>query len=267
MKWLFVYLSLTLIACTPKSDQAAAKSEPAMSSEIALSDVSSGNCLNLEKLSRVFQNPLFSVPAAIMTTDLKAVGEMPISKLQYFAYATFNYRTANANELGLFTQIRQKDCKTVQMLSASEEVMTFEVTAATDKEITIKLVDKFRDNMTAAQHKGLLERQQPFEYTFKYLGPNRMTIAEKYTTVDPLCTSKTALTFEIHKDLAWAGRETDLPHGYGIEATYLNQVKESLLPEVQDQIATSETPQDIPIDTIRSVMRSALKAELKLCVQ
>ena len=267
MKWLYVFvLPLTLIACTPKSADSVPE-EPAMPSEIALSDITSGKCLNLEKLSRVFQNPLFSVPAAIMTTDLKPVGEMPLNKLNYFSYATFNYKIAKANELGLFTQVRQKDCKTVQMLTASEEVLTYKVTASSETEISIKLMDKFRDTMNAAEKKALFERQQPFEYTFKYVNPNHMIISEKYTTVDVQCTSKNPLTFAIRKDLHWAGRTSDLPQAYMVETTYLNQVKESLMPEVQSQIPVTEIPESFSVDAIRTVMSAPLKAELKLCLQ
>ncbi|MES2803222.1 MAG: hypothetical protein V4654_12065 [Bdellovibrionota bacterium] len=267
MNWLFVFLPLVLIACEPKKATEIVPEVPVMASEIALADVTSGSCLNLEKLSRVFQNPQFSVPAALMTIDLKPIGEMPQSKLNYFSYATFNYRVASANELGLFTQVRQKDCKTVQMLSASEEVMTYEVAASSDKEITIKLVDKFRDNMIAAHKKALFDRQQPFQYTFKYVTPNHMVISEKYSTVDPICTSKNPLSFEIRKDLNWASRVSDLPQSYEIETQYLNQVKESLLPELQSQIATTETPVSFSVDLIRTVMKSSLKDELKLCSQ
>ncbi len=269
MKWLFVFLPLTLlIACKPKTE--AIIEEPVMPSEIALSDVSFGKCLNLEKLSRVFQNPDFKVPAALMTTDLKPVGEMPQAKKTFFSYATFNYKVNSANELGLFNQVRQKDCKTVQMLSASEEVLTYKVTASNEAEITIKLVDKFRDNMATAHKKALIDRQQPFEYTFRYLTPNHMLISEKYTTVDPLCISKNPLTFEIHKDLTWAGRYSDLPQSYQIETRYLNLVKESLIPEAQGLIPTTETAEtseSFSVDSIRTVMRSSLKDELKLCSQ
>lgn len=268
MKWLCVFLlPFTFLACTPSSGGSSVPEEPAMPSAIALSDITSGKCLNLEKLSRIFQNPLFKVPAAIMTTDLKPIGEMSSSKLNYFSYAAFYYKTAHANELGLFTQIRQKDCKTVQMLSASEEVLTYEVTASSEKEISIKLMDKFRDTMNVAEKKALFERQQPFEYSFKYIDPNHIVFSEKYTTVDVLCTSKKPLTFAIRKDLYWAGRTADLPQSYMIETSYLNQVKESLMPEVQNQIPTTELPESISIDLIRTVMQAPLKAELKLCLE
>lgn len=267
MKWLCVYLlPFTLLACTPK-DKVTVPDVPLMPSEINLADVSSKECLNLEKFSRVFQDPLFSVPAAIMTTDLKPVGEMSFSKLNYYSYATFYYKAAKANELGLFNQVRQKDCKTVQMLTASEEVMTYQIIAASEKEITIKLTNKYRDTMNKAEQEALFERQQPSEYTFKYISPNHMIIAEKYATVDVLCTSKKPLTFAIRKDLHWAGRPSDLPQAYMVESTYLNQVRESLMPEAQNQIPTSELPESLPVGAIQAVMQAPLKAELKLCVQ
>lgn len=264
-KLLLVFLPLFLVACKSKKEEVI--EEVIIPSEVALADVSSGNCLNLEKLSRVLQSPQFSVPAAMMTTSLKPIGEMPQAKLNYFSYATFNYKISTANELGLFTQIRQKDCKTVQMLSASEEVLTFEVVDASEKEITIKLKDKFRDTMTVVQKKALFERQQPYQVTYKYLSPHSLVITEKYNTVDPICISKTALSFELRKDLHWASRVGELPQNYEIDTQYLNQVKDSVTPEALAQVSSLETPENIPVETIRAVMRSPLKEELKLCVQ
>ena len=266
MKWLCVLLPLTMFACTPKSGEVVPP-EPPRPSAIAFSEVSSGHCFNLEKFSRAFQDPQFNLPAAIMTTDLKPNGTISPTKLSYYSYATFNYKAAQANEMGLFTQVRQRDCKTVQMLTASEEVLTYQVTnvAASGTQITIKLQDKFRDTLNAAYKKALFERQQPYEYTFKYLSPNHIEITEKYTTVDAICTSKNPLSFTIRKDLVWAGRAVDLPQSYMVEAGYLNQVKESLMPEVQSQIPTTEIPENVSVDVIRAVMQAPLKAELKLC--
>lgn len=266
MKWLFVFFTLVLTACKPNSGKSNPE-QPEIPSQVALTDVSTGGCLNLEKLSRIFQNPAFSVPAAMMTIDLKSIGEIPQSKLNYFSFATFNYRIANINQMGLFNQVRQKDCKTVQMLSASEEVLTFKVTDFNEKEITIKLVEKFRDSLNTTHKQALMDRQQPFEYSFKYINSNQMEILQKYTTVDAICTSKNPLTFEIRKALHWAGRFSALPKKYGIQATYLNQVKESLMPEEQSQFNAIESSDDISVDMIRLVMHLPLKAELKLCAQ
>ncbi len=264
-KMLLVFLPLALVAC--KSNKEEAVEEPVIPSEVALADVSSGSCLDLEKLSRVLQSPQFSVPAAIMTTSLKPLDVMPQAKINYFSYATFNYKVSAVNEMGLFTQIRQKDCKTVQMLSASEEVMTFEIIDSSEKEITIKLKDKFRDTMIAAQKKALFDRQQPYQITYKYLSPHSLSITEKYSTVDPICISKTALSFEIKKDLHWASRVNELPQNYEIDSHYLSQVKESVTPDALAQVSSLEAPESIPVESIRAVMRSPLKEELKLCVQ
>lgn len=264
-KSLLVFLPFALTACKSKKEEVI--EEPIIASEVYLADVSSGNCLNLEKLSRALQNPQFSVPAALMTTDLKPIGDMSQAKLNYFSYAAFNYRTSTVNELGLFTQIRQKDCKTVQMLSASEEVMNFEVVDSAEDEISIKLKEKFRDTMAAAQKKALFERQQPYYMTFKYVSPHHMVITERYSTVDPICVTKNSLSFDIRKDLHWASRTVDLPQDYEIDSTFLNQVKESMRPEALAQVPSLETPEHVSVDSIRTVMHLPLKEELKLCVQ
>lgn len=249
-------------SCKPKNDPHV-KEEP-INAAIALEDVSSGECLNLEKFSQFFQSSNFLAPAAMMTTNFKSLNDMPLPKLQYFSYAAFYYKTARANELGLFNQIRQKGCKTVQMLSASEEVMTFNVINSSKKEITIKLTEKFRDSMNVTQKKALYDRQQPYQYHFKYISPTHMVVTEKYRTVDPLCITKNNLAFEIQKDLQWAGRVSDLPQAYSIDAQYLAQIKDSLVADTV-KISSLVTEEKVPVETIRYVMQSPLKEELKLC--
>lgn len=267
-KILWLFLLFVLFSCKPKNDAVIDLPK----TEIALAEISSDNCLNLEKLSSIFQSPSFSVPAAVMTTSLKSVGDISISKLNYFSYATFNYKTANANELGLFTIVRQKDCKTVQMLSASEEVMMYEVTNSSDKEITVRLKDRFRDSMSAAQKKAFYDRQQPYVYHFKYLSANSIEITEKYTTIDSLCATKKQLNFEIRKVVNWARIPAALPQTYEIDAQYINQVKASILGEsivmTEPPITppTIDTPQVLSVENIRSIMRSPIKDELKLCL-
>lgn len=265
-KVLLVFLPFILLSCKSKKDEQVVE-ESIIASEVALADVSSGGCLNLEKLSRVLQNPQFSVPAAIMTTSLKPISEMPPSRLNYFSYAAFNYRISTVNELGLFTQLRQKDCKTVQMLSASEEVLTFEVVSSSQDEITIKLKEKFRDTMIAAHKKALFERQQPHQVSYKFTPPHSLMITEKYSTVDPICVSKESLSFEIRKDLHWASRVSELPQSYQIDSEYLNHVKESVLTEALGQVSAFESPDNVTVEAIRAVMRTPLKEELKLCAQ
>ena len=265
-KVLLVFLPFIFVACKSKKEEQAVE-EPVIASEVALAEVTSGSCLNLEKLSRVLQNPQFSVPAAIMTTSLKPIGEMSPSRLNYFSYATFNYKISTVNELGLFTQLRQKDCKTVQMLSASEEVMTFEIVSSSQDEITIKLKDKYRDTMIAAHKKALFERQQPTQLSYKFTPPHSLLITEKYSTVDPICVSKESLSFEIRRDLRWASRVSELPQSYNIDSEYLNHVKESVLAEALGQVSVFESPENVSVEAIRAVMRTPLKEELKLCGQ
>lgn len=261
-KMLLVVLSLTIFACTPKKETIG---QTVLSSEVVLADVSSVNCLNIEKLSHILQSPNFSVPAALITTNLKSVDDMSSAKLNYFSYATFYYKAALMNELGLFTEVRQKDCKTLQIFSASEEVMTFDVVASSATEITIRLKNKFRDDMNVTQKTALFERQQPFEITYKYIDTHHLMITEKYTTVDPICATKNLLTFEIHKDLQWASFQEDLPQAYDIDPQYLNHVKDAMPAEVLSILPALENPQSVSIEAMSKVMHSPIKEELKLC--
>lgn len=263
-KIFFCFLPWVMMACKAAKNEEVAVS-PLVSSDVALADVSLGKCLSVEKLSRVLQDPAFSVPAALMTSNLIALSEIPISKLNYFSYASFSYRSNALNEMGLFSSTRQKDCKTVQTLSASEEVLTFDVISYSESEITLKLKDKFRDDMMSIQKTSLFERQQIYEVTYKYVTPHHLAIIEKYKTVDPICASKKSVSFEVYKELFWASRESDLPQSYTVNAKYLNQVKEAITSESLSLISSPENSDEISLDTILKIQKAPVKEELKLC--
>jgi hypothetical protein len=264
MFFLFFTTSLLLFSCKPKQDVLI---KPVVKADIALTDVTSNGCLNLEKLSAIFLNSEFSAPASVMTTNLKPLEELSSNKTRYFAYATFNYKTLNANELGLFSQTRQKDCKNVQMLSASEEILNFQIVSSSEDEVTIKLLDKFKDKLTTAHKKALFDRQQPYEITYKFVSPTHMIITEKYRTVDPICTNKNTLSFEIRKEVNWASYPNDLPQSYAIDSQYLTLVKESIPADPTVNPSALETPESISVSSILAVMKTPVKEELKLCIQ
>lgn len=233
--------------------------------EILISDVSSDKCLNLEKFMGQIENPQFSFPAATMITDFKPISGMSSSKNQFFSFSTFYYKQSKANQLALFNEVKQPDCSSIQILSTSRELLTYQITESSDLHITFQLQNKWSETMHKKQKEALYNRIQPYEYTVIYASKNNLKIIEKYTTVDPLCESKKLLKLEITKYISWAQNENELPTRYEIEPQYYNQVKSAVLNEAQDVLPDLDLAGTLSTEEIKRIMNLPIKNELKFC--
>ena len=122
--------------------------------EVMISDISVNKCLNLEKLAAQLQNPQFNVPAAIMTTNLHPLNDISRAKTEFFSYSSFYYKLTKANGLNLFTSAHQIDCQSIQILTASNEVLTFNITEHSENQITFVLTDTYQENIPDYEKKG-----------------------------------------------------------------------------------------------------------------
>ncbi len=227
-----ILLSLTLlplVACNKShQDLPVAQATHMPKAEVLISDISTDKCLNLEKLSAQLKNPQFAVPAAIMTTDLKPLNDISHNKKQFFSYASFYYKLTQANDLNLFTAANQDACKSVQLLTASNEILTYNITDHSETNLTLTLSDTYSENLPDYEKKVLAERIEPFEYTITYLAANHFKVTEKFKSIDPLCDTKTILKFESTKDVAWAATAEGLPTQYQVDPYYLSLVQEAI---------------------------------------
>ncbi len=233
--------------------------------EILISDVSSDKCLNLEKFMSQIENPQFSFPAATMITDFKPLSGISSSKNLFFSSSTFYYKQGKANELALFNEVKQADCSTIQILSASREVLTYQITESSDLHITFHLQDKWPETMHKKQKEALYNRIQPYEYTVIYASKNNLKITEKYSTVDPLCESKKILKHQITKYVSWAQNENELPTRYEIEPRYFTQVKSAAFTDPLDVLPELDLAGTLSVDEIKRIMSLPIKNELKFC--
>ena len=270
-RMVFAFSILTMTsACNKKGDanSAAQPAAPAMDVAVALSAVSSDNCLNLEKLSNYIQDPRFTYPASVMTTNFKSLDDISDSKLQYFSFGAYDYKIANANDLGLFTAVKQSDCNTVQMMSASNVPLTFAVSDHSQQELKLTLQNSFSDELTNSQKNSLYSRNQPYEIDIKYISDRQISIDEKYHTIDAICDSKTPLNFEIQKTVSWGTAPTELPKTFTIDGTYFSKVQQAIggaIPTPDASGVVTVSPQTVTADAVVATMRSPIKEELKLC--
>lgn len=255
------------ISCQKKivSDGADSPDFMPLKAEILISDVSTDKCLNLEKLMTQLQNPQFAFPAATMSSDLKSITTLSNSKTNYFSFSTFYYKQGKANELALFNQVKQADCSTIQILSASREVLTFKIVENSELHIKFQLEDKWRDSMAKMHKQASFDRIQPYEYTVIYASKNNLKIIQKYKTVDPLCESKKGLKMELTKNITWAQTEAELPSRYEINSAYYNNVKESVLADVAVGLPELDGAGTLAVSEIQSVMNLPIRNELKYC--
>ncbi len=262
-------LLLTLaiaVSCQKKSDDSDnAAGLNNLKAEILISDVSSDMCLNLEKLNKHLNNPQFAFPAAIMTTDYKPVSEISSAKSDFFSFSTFYYKQTKANELALFNEVKQPDCTSVQILSASREVLTYKVVENSELHIKLQLTDTFRDTMTKMQKQASFDRIQPYEYTVIFASKNNLKIIEKYKSVDPLCETKKSLKMEITKNIAWAQTDAELPSRYEMNAGYFGKVKNAVQIDPAVVLPELDTAGTVAVADIKTIMNLPIRTELKYC--
>ncbi len=198
--------------------------------EVMIGDISANKCLNIEKLNKQLEDPKFAVPAAIMTTNLKPLTEISRAKTEFFAYSSFYYKVTQANELNIFTTAHQDDCKTIQLLSASNEVLTYNITDHSEQQITFVLTDIYNENMIDIEKKTFAKRTQPYEYTVTYISPNEFKVTEKFKSIDPLCENIEYLKFEVTKNISWAQTAGGLPQQYTVDPYFLGLVQHAMVP-------------------------------------
>lgn len=266
IKITFVLLvTMSVTACNKKKQPEVPKAPP-IDANIAIADVSSNNCLNVEKVLQRIQDKNFTAPAAVMTTNLKNISEISKSKLEFFSYATFNYKEANANDLEFLTQAKQNECQTIELLSASKEVLTYRISEHSDRFIKFRLQNSYRADLSDTEKKAMYERIQPYEYTIVYLSERSLKIIEKYQSVDPLCQSKTYLDFEVEKNISWAPTTSELPSAYEINPDYLSLVRNAINTEVTSSTTVvSGTVGILSKVEIEQIMNTPPRDELKLC--
>ncbi len=260
-------LSLALlVSCQNNSNDSSTPSDlNPLKAEILISDVSSDKCLNLEKLTMRLNNPRFSFPAAIMTTNYKPVSEISSAKSDFFSFSTFYYKQTKANELALFSEVKQTDCTSLQILSASREVLTYKIVENSDLYIKFQLADSFRETMSTVQKQASFDRIQPYEYTVIFASKNNLKVIEKYKSVDPLCESKKTLKMEITKNIAWAQTEAELPSRYEMNAGYFGKVKSAVQVDPTVALPELDTAGTVAVTDIKTIMNLPIRNELKYC--
>ena len=267
-KLTLLVLTLALaVSCQNKSNDSSGSATDLnpLKAEILISDISSDKCLNLEKLTKQLNNPQFSFPAAIMTTDYKPVSEISAVKNDFFSFSTFYYKQTKANELALFNEVKQPDCSTLQILSASREVLTYKIVENSELHIKFQLSDTFRDTMSKVQKQASFDRVQPYEYTVIFASKNNLKIIEKYKSVDPLCETKKILKLEVTKNIAWAQTEAELPSRYEMNAGYFEKVKSAVQADPTIVLPELDTAGTVAVNDIKTIMNLPIRNELKLC--
>ncbi len=260
-------LLILTVACQQKNndDPSTLPNFFPLKAEILISDVSSDKCLNLEKLMRQMENPLFSFPAATMNTGFKSISDISSTKNQFFSFSAFYYKQGKANQLGLFNEVKQTDCNTIEILSTSREVLTYKIIESSELHIRFQLQNKWSETMTKKQKEALFERIQPYEYTVIYASKNNLKIIEKYTTVDPLCETKNLLKHELTKQISWAQNENELPTRYEIDSAYYDIVKNAVLVDPTVVLPQQDLARTLAVTEIKSIMTTPIRNELKLC--
>ncbi len=258
---LFFTNLILFMGCSPKDNGTVDSSLSRVKAKISLRDVSSGNCMNLEKLMSFMQDLRFIYPAEIMITDLKAMVPLSESQLEYFSFASFALKSAKGNQLGLFSQVQQSDCQTIRIHSTSDDILTFTIVESSDRHLKFKLVDSFGEDIPPDLRKSLYERNQPYEYTFDMTSETSFICTEKYRTVNLLCEASPPADFTITKNVAWGELDSELPDHFQIEPNYLAKV----LAAINGTPAETTEPGILTLKQIQDIMATPIRSDIQIC--
>ncbi|MBC7741331.1 MAG: hypothetical protein H7061_03985 [Bdellovibrionaceae bacterium] len=235
--------------------------------DLELSEVSSNNCLNLEKVMARLQDPVFQYPTAIMTTNLRAVNEQSPAQLQYFSKTNFYYKTGVPADLNLMTVGHQQNCETVQIMTASREALVFKIVDHSATTLKLEFTAPFREDITTPRRDALTTRNQPYAYEITYLDKNNLKIVEKFKSFDVRCETNDIIRLEATKLLSWNRDAAQLPQSYEVSSEFLTTVKSTfeLIPAVPEEpVAGSMSA--ITVENIRAVMKTKIRDDLKRCL-
>jgi hypothetical protein len=223
-KWIFVYVVLSFLAsCVPNSSQDDAKSPTSVAAAIQLSEISSGSCLNIEKLMARIQNPLFQYPVQLVVTNMVPLTPMPESLIEFFSYVTFRYLRYGSDHARIFPQVRQADCQNVEVMTASHNILNFKIIESSPRHLKFQFVNQFADSVAGDLQKALWARNQPYEYSLDYVSESSVNYTERYRTIDPTCQKNAIVDLMVYKNLTWSEADANLPDHFQIVPSYLEK--------------------------------------------
>lgn len=260
MKLKLFLIMLTIIvlsSCSPKGDSSAS----VIKSSISRDDISSGNCMNIGKLMGLIQDPRFTYPVQTMVTDLKALVPISENQIDYFSFVNFNYTNLNVDHAGLFPQVQQPDCQTVQILSASNDILTFNITESSDRHLKFVLVDTFGDGVSDDLKKALYARDQPYEYTVDMISDTSLNYSEKFRTINPICDASPTVELMVTKNVSWGETAADLPDHFIVNLDYFSKVLEAINSTPSDD----EKLGNLSVKEIQEIMATSIRTDIESC--
>ena len=160
-----------------------------------------------------------------------------------------------------FAKAIQIDCKTVQLLTASDQRLKYKIVESSDRHLKFNLSNDFEEIVPAYQKETLFKRFQPTEYDIQIASETEIKIEKKMRLFDPLCKKKkNGFDVVVTELFSWAKTESELPLSYEIEKRFLVATLSSLKmpPWVEPDKAIS-------IASIKEIMMAPLQDEIKIC--
>jgi hypothetical protein len=237
-------------------------SRPRPLETISLSEIAIGPCMSLALLVDRLSDPMFDYPSSLMTTDFKILDSgISGNNAKFVAHSAFYYKMGPASSLVPFPKVIQGDCKKIQIRTASEQLLTFNILDSSDRYLKFQLVKEFEDDVLVYQREALFNRYQPDEFSVYVNSETEIKITKKIKNFDSLCKKKKkGFELQMTEVFSWKRDPNDLPKDYLIEKGYLNLVLSALTtpPKVNED-------ESLPVATIQEISRSLLVEEIKIC--
>jgi hypothetical protein len=154
--------------------------------DIPLSEVSDGNCLNIEKYVHSVHALSSGQPPTYITTNLQATSNGAIYRnfLLRLAYGNFSFSQVNFSSIQELANIHQTDCQSIFMQTVSGDMEEYKVKEAKENLI------RFENNTGES-------------YSYEWVSPKKIKVSVKYVTGDYLCNPSAKITVKIDKEYNW----------------------------------------------------------------
>lgn len=222
-----ISLGFSITACTKAS---LSKADNLLNQLPILSNqsVSPQGCLNVQALQATMQNQAASFPAISVSTDFDLVTDAGRSKELFLTNSALDVREMQVSDIQILNLPEQSDCEKVTSRTASGETLTYRVTRADVRSISLRLEKNEASDLADYRRKGLNSKLHPLKYDIEILDGTHLRTRVTYKTFDPRCRSSQNIQATLQTDYFWAAGREFLPAEVQMAEDFYNRFLSTL---------------------------------------
>jgi hypothetical protein len=253
-------LLVGLMACQPSSDSSVSSplapttlpADPVLplKSEVALAEVSTEACLNLEKYILAIQSLNPSPFIRQVTTDVNFSSPFALPKnfTLRLAYGNFGVEETTFASISYLKPVEQTNCETVIIKNTSNQPEVYKITQSSPTLL------KF-------------ENESGEIYTYEWINPQELKVRVTHDTGDFLCNERSTINVQVARTLSWNPdfiQAANLPENY-INSNLLAMVVDATAFPAETLVLNPETDRRLAVPALKEMSQQILREDLLNC--